>query len=238
MMIKVEDLKNLANLGGIGTLGNFEAKRDGNELKISVASADNTALVIARLTAEFDDDEDISIYANEEVFVKKYLDNFPSKIFINVKTSEDVVALSDDELTLYMPQLAPEVASKSTKSLDVNSLPPRPIRVSFLVKLLHRAIRAAEKLSEDVIKFDIKTNDINIKIRDRNKVNLSADFENPNSTEITFIFSINMLKRITEKASGEITFEFPENMSYPVGFSYEVGNIKVNGFVVGRVYDD
>lgn len=238
MMIKVEDFKNLACLGGIGTLGNFEAKRDGNELKISVASADNTALVIARVIAEFDEDEEVSIYANEEVLIKKYLDNYPTKIFVNVKTTDDVVAISDDELTLYMPQIAPEVAAKSTKSLDIDNLPPRPIKVTFPVKSLHRAIKVADKLAEPVIRFEIKENDINIKIREKDEVKLSADFENPNSTEITFIFSTNILKRITEKANKDITFEFPENNGHPVGFFYEVGNIKVNGFVMGRVYDD
>lgn len=113
----------------------------------------NAVLITAKLPVSIDEGEEVKIYANADIFLKKYLDVF-DKTTLTIETNDDVVVMTDDNLTLYMPQISPEVAAMSTgrlkKELEFD------VKVTFPAKDFKRIYKAMNKLDEDSITFAIK----------------------------------------------------------------------------------
>lgn len=231
MIVEAEKLRKFVGIVGIGGLGNFEAKTQDGKLVASVVSATNAVLISAELPVSVDGDEEIKIYANADIFIKKYLEVFDKKTVLTIETNEDTVAITDENLTLYMPQIAPEVAAKNTR--QIRKEVKFDTKVIFPAKDYKRIRKAMEKLDENEIRFIVENGKLKITISEKAVLETDAEVS---GNGLERIFRKVVLDDALSYADGLITLEFnSQQVNHPVKFSYETSGISVEGFMMPLV---
>jgi len=229
MIVEADRLKKFVEIVGIGSLGNFEAGTEAGNLTSSVISASRAALVSVELSVGLDKDEEINIFANSDVFLK-YLSIFDTKAILSIETNDDVVAMTDENATLFlfMPQISSSIASKNTGSLKSDLT--FDSKVTFPAKDFIRIYKAMEKLEEDIIKFVAKDDKFEVLAGD--KIVLKTDAEVDGN--FTRLFRKAVLDDTLKHARGLISLEVnSQQQEYPVQFSYDIDDtFKVAGYMM------
>lgn len=232
MIVDLGRFKKFTELVGVGALGNFEAKGKDGYLTASVANSENSVMIRVNLPVQTDENEEIEIYANAELLVKRYLDVFNSKTQVTVSTNEDTIALRDENLTLYCPQIEPEIAKRNTKKIKRE--PEFKVKVTFPAKDIHKIYKAMDKLEESEVFFEIsdKTFDILVSTAKAVLTSKEAEVENPEGLKLKKVFRKRVIEQSILKAEKTVTLEFPKEVTHPVRFTFETDKIEVSGFMM------
>jgi hypothetical protein len=233
MQVNTDVMKQFNRIAGIGSMGNFEAKRVEDKLVASIATP--TVLIRAEMKSEFAGEEDFVMFASEGTFNEKYLSNFNGKDTLTISTNEDAILVSDGKLEMTMPQLAAEVAKKNTKEVaspkgvDFTNA----IKVTFPFDDMKKSLAIAKTLQEMFIQLTIGDD---LKFFICNKARLTSDAEisaRPEKEKTVFI-KLDTADFAFVGAKDLITLEVtPGEKLAPVKFSYTSGDsINVVGYFV------
>lgn len=254
MHVSVNTLKNFINVLGIAMNGDMVITRKPNENIIaSVTNTEKRVMITAFIAngkqVEYDLDESIEMCVNELDFRKRYLANFDEE-YVGVVTTDDLIVLSDDKLTVNVPQIDYEYASRSIPGKSIenikSSIPPREIVIAFDADDIQKFIKVAKNLNETIVRFTIPVEGeyINLSTDKRSKLEVHADIDNKYGEEFTVEFDINALEDSFAEAQLDITMgfvteqtkdQYGNDVLYPVTFDYITGKnteIDVSGLLI------
>jgi hypothetical protein len=234
MKITGEKFQKYNEIAGIGNMGNFEAKRDGNKLVAAVKSP--TVLIRAEMNAEFLEGEEFMMFVSRPTLNAKYLTNFNPKDILTVTSNEDVLSITDNKLTMTMPQLAEEVAKKTSsdakapKGIDYNGA----IKITFPYDDLAKVLKVAKTLQEMYVAMTVGT-DLKFSVKSKATLVSDAEITNAPASPKTMFIKMDTAELAFVGSKDLISFEVPntEKAAAPVKFSYSAGDsIIVNGYFV------
>lgn len=254
MHVSVNTLKNFINVLGIAMNGDMVITRKPNENIIaSVTNTEKRVMITAFIAngkqVEYDVDESVEMCVNELDFRKRYLANFDEE-YVGVVTTDDLIVLSDDKLTVNVPQIDYEYASRSIPGKSIedikSSIPPREIVIAFDADDIQKFIKVAKNLNETIVRFTIPVEGeyINLSTDKRSKLEVHADIDNKYGEEFTVEFDINALEDSFAEAQLDITMgfvteqtkdQYGNDVLYPVTFDYITGKnteIDVSGLLI------
>jgi hypothetical protein len=254
MHVSVNTLKNFINVLGIAMNGDMVITRKPNENIIaSVTNTEKRVMITAFIAngkqVEYDVDESVEMCINELDFRKRYLANFDEE-YVGVVTTDDLIVLSDDKLTVNVPQIDYEYASRSIPGKSIedikSSIPPREIVIAFDADDIQKFIKVAKNLNETIVRFTIPVEGeyINLSTDKRSKLEVHADIDNKYGEEFTVEFDINALEDSFAEAQLDITMgfvteqtkdQYGNDVLYPVTFDYITGKnteIDVSGLLI------
>jgi len=254
MHVSVTTLKNFINVLGIAMNGDMVITRKPNENIIaSVTNTEKRVMITAFIAngkqVEYDVDESVEMCINELDFRKRYLANFDEE-YVGVVTTDDLIVLSDDKLTVNVPQIDYEYASRSIPGKSIenikSSIPPREIVIAFDADDIQKFIKVAKNLNETIVRFTIPVEGeyINLSTDKRSKLEVHADIDNKYGEEFTVEFDINALEDSFAEAQLDITMgfvteqtkdQYGNDVLYPVTFDYITGKnteINVSGLLI------
>lgn len=254
MHVSVNTLKNFINVLGIAMNGDMVITRKPNENIIaSVTNTEKRVMITAFIAngkqVEYDVDESVEMCINELDFRKRYLANFDEE-YVGVVTTDDLIVLSDDKLTVNVPQIDYEYASRSIPGKSIenikSSIPPREIVIAFDADDIQKFIKVAKNLNETIVRFTIPVEGeyINLSTDKRSKLEVHADIDNKYGEEFTVEFDINALEDSFAEAQLDITMgfvteqtkdQYGNDVLYPVTFDYITGKnteINVSGLLI------
>ena len=254
MHVSVNTLKNFINVLGIAMNGDIVITRKPNENIIaSVTNTEKRVMITAFIAngkqVEYDVDESVEMCINELDFRKRYLANFDEE-YVGVVTTDDLIVLSDDKLTVNVPQIDYEYASRSIPGKSIenikSSIPPREIVIAFDADDIQKFIKVAKNLNETIVRFTIPVEGeyINLSTDKRSKLEVHADIDNKYGEEFTVEFDINALEDSFAEAQLDITMgfvteqtkdQYGNDVLYPVTFDYITGKnteIDVSGLLI------
>lgn len=254
MHVSVNTLKNFINVLGIAMNGDMVITRKPNENIIaSVTNTEKRVMITAFIAngkqVEYDVDESVEMCINELDFRKRYLANFDEE-YVGVVTTDDLIVLSDDKLTVNVPQIDYEYASRSIPGKSIenikSSIPPREIVITFDADDIQKFIKVAKNLNETIVRFTIPVEGeyINLSTDKRSKLEVHADIDNKYGEEFTVEFDINALEDSFAEAQLDITMgfvteqtkdQYGNDVLYPVTFDYITGKnteIDVSGLLI------
>lgn len=254
MHVSVTTLKNFINVLGIAMNGDMVITRKPNENIIaSVTNTEKRVMITAFIAngkqVEYDVNESIEMCINELDFRKRYLANFDEE-YVGVVTTDDLIVLSDDKLTVNVPQIDYEYASRSIPGKSIenikSSIPPREIVIAFDADDIQKFIKVAKNLNETIVRFTIPEEGeyINLSTDKRSKLEVHADIDNKYGEEFTVEFDINALEDSFAEAQLDITMgfvteqtkdQYGNDVLYPVTFDYITGKnteIDVSGLLI------
>ena len=233
MKVNADVFKKYNEIAGIGSMGNFEAKRVENKLVAAIRSP--TVLLKAEMGAEFVGNEAFVIYVSRMTLNDKYLTNFNPKDVLTITSNEDVLSITDNKLTMTMPQLSPEVAKKNT----AETMQPKganfegAIKITFPFDDLSKILKVAKTMQEMYVSMVVGSD---LKFGVKSKANLVSDAEIANAPESpkTLYIKMDTAEMAFIGAKDLVTFEIPNiEKVAPVKFSYSAGDsITVTGFFV------
>jgi phosphoribosylanthranilate isomerase len=161
-----------------------------------------------------------------------------------------LIVLSDDKLTVNVPQIDYEYASRSIPGKSIenikSSIPPREIVIAFDADDIQKFIKVAKNLNETIVRFTIPEEGeyINLSTDKRSKLEVHADIDNKYGEEFTVEFDINALEDSFAEAQLDITMgfvteqtkdQYGNDVLYPVTFDYITGKnteIDVSGLLI------
>lgn len=254
MHVSVNTLKNFINVLGIAMNGDMVITRKPNENIIaSVTNTEKRVMITAFIAngkqVEYDVDESVEMCINELDFRKRYLANFDEE-YVGVVTTDDLIVLSDDKLTVNVPQIDYEYASRSIPGKSIenikSSIPPREIVIAFDADDIQKFIKVVKNLNETIVRFTIPVEGeyINLSTDKRSKLEVHADIDNKYGEEFTVEFDINALEDSFTEAQLDITMgfvteqtkdQYGNDVLYPVTFDYITGKnteINVSGLLI------
>lgn len=254
MHVSVNTLKNFINVLGIAMNGDMVITRKPNENIIaSVTNTEKRVMITAFIAngkqVEYDVDESVEMCINELDFRKRYLANFDEE-YVGVVTTDDLIVLSDDKLTVNVPQIDYEYASRSIPGKSIenikSSIPPREIVIAFDADDIQKFIKVAKNLNETIVRFTIPVEGeyINLSTDKRSKLEVHADIDNKYGEGFTVEFDINALEDSFAEAQLDITMgfvteqtkdQYGNDVLYPVTFDYITGKnteINVSGLLI------
>lgn len=254
MHVSVNTLKNFINVLGIAMNGDMVITRKPNENIIaSVTNTEKRVMITAFIAngkqVEYDVDESVEMCINELDFRKRYLANFDEE-YVGVVTTDDLIVLSDDKLTVNVPQIDYEYASRSIPGKSIedikSSIPPREIVIAFDADDIQKFIKVVKNLNETIVRFTIPVEGeyINLSTDKRSKLEVHADIDNKYGEEFTVEFDINALEDSFAEAQLDITMgfvteqtkdQYGNDVLYPVTFDYITGKnteINVSGLLI------
>lgn len=254
MHVSVNTLKNFINVLGIAMNGDMVITRKPNENIIaSVTNTEKRVMITAFIAngkqVEYDVDESVEMCINELDFRKRYLANFDEE-YVGVVTTDDLIVLSDDKLTVNVPQIDYEYASRSIPGKSIedikSSIPPREIVIAFDADDIQKFIKVAKNLNETIVRFTIPVEGeyINLSTDKRSKLEVHADIDNKYGEEFTVEFDIDALEDSFAEAQLDITMgfvteqtkdQYGNDVLYPVTFDYITGKnteINVSGLLI------
>jgi len=254
MHVSVTTLKNFINVLGIAMNGDMVITRKPNENIIaSVTNTEKRVMITAFIAngkqVEYDVNESVEMCINELDFRKRYLANFDEE-YVGVVTTDDLIVLSDDKLTVNVPQIDYEYASRSIPGKSIenikSSIPPREIVIAFDADDIQKFIKVAKNLNETIVRFTIPVEGeyINLSTDKRSKLEVHADIDNKYGEEFTVEFDINALEDSFAEAQLDITMgfvteqtkdQYGNDVLYPVTFDYITGKnseINVSGLLI------
>lgn len=254
MHVSVNTLKNFINVLGIAMNGDMVITRKPNENIIaSVTNTEKRVMITAFIAngkqVEYDVNESVEMCINELDFRKRYLANFDEE-YVGVVTTDDLIVLSDDKLTVNVPQIDYEYASRSIPGKSIenikSSIPPREIVIAFDADDIQKFIKVAKNLNETIVRFTIPVEGeyINLSTDKRSKLEVHADIDNKYGEEFTVEFDINALEDSFAEAQLDITMgfvteqtkdQYGNDVLYPVTFDYITGKnteIDVSGLLI------
>jgi hypothetical protein len=254
MHVSVTTLKNFINVLGIAMNGDMVITRKPNENIIaSVTNTEKRVMITAFIAngkqVEYDVNESVEMCINELDFRKRYLANFDEE-YVGVVTTDDLIVLSDDKLTVNVPQIDYEYASRSIPGKSIenikSSIPPREIVIVFDADDIQKFIKVAKNLNETIVRFTIPEEGeyINLSTDKRSKLEVHADIDNKYGEEFTVEFDINALEDSFAEAQLDITMgfvteqtkdQYGNDVLYPVTFDYITGKnteIDVSGLLI------
>lgn len=254
MHVSVNTLKNFINVLGIAMNGDMVITRKPNENIIaSVTNTEKrvmiTAFIVNGKQVEYDVNESVEMCINELDFRKRYLANFDEE-YVGVVTTDDLIVLSDDKLTVNVPQINYEYASRSIPGKSIedikSSIPPREIVIAFDADDIQKFIKVVKNLNETIVRFTIPVEGeyINLSTDKRSKLEVHADIDNKYGEEFTVEFDINALEDSFTEAQLDITMgfvteqtkdQYGNDVLYPVTFDYITGKnteINVSGLLI------
>lgn len=254
MHVSVNTLKNFINVLGIAMNGDMVIIRKPNENIIaSVTNTEKRVMITAFIAngkqVEYDVDESVEMCINELDFRKRYLANFDEE-YVGVVTTDDLIVLSDDKLTVNVPQIDYEYASRSIPGKSIedikSSIPPREIVIAFDADDIQKFIKVAKNLNETIVRFTIPVEGeyINLSTDKRSKLEVHADIDNKYGEEFTVEFDIDALEDSFAEAQLDITMgfvteqtkdQYGNDVLYPVTFDYITGKnteINVSGLLI------
>jgi len=254
MYVSVNTLKNFINVLGIAMNGDMVITRKPNENIIaSVTNTEKRVMITAFIAngkqVEYDVNESVEMCINELDFRKRYLANFDEE-YVGVVTTDDLIVLSDDKLTVNVPQIDYEYASRSIPGKSIenikSSIPPREIVIAFDADDIQKFIKVAKNLNETIVRFTIPVEGeyINLSTDKRSKLEVHADIDNKYGEEFTVEFDINALEDSFAEAQLDITMgfvteqtkdQYGNDVLYPVTFDYITGKnseINVSGLLI------
>jgi len=254
MHVSVNTLKNFINVIGIAMNGDMVITRKPNENIIaSVTNTEKRVMITAFIAngkqVEYDVDVSVEMCINELDFRKRYLANFDEE-YVGVVTTDDLIVLSDDKLTVNVPQIDYEYASRSIPGKSIedikSSIPPREIVIAFDADDIQKFIKVAKNLNETIVRFTIPVEGeyINLSTDKRSKLEVHADIDNKYGEEFTVEFDINALEDSFAEAQLDITMgfvteqtkdQYGNDVLYPITFDYITGKnteINVSGLII------
>lgn len=254
MRINVTTLKNFINVLGIAMNGDMVITRKPNENIIAhVTNTEKRVMITAFIAngkqVEYDDNESIMMCINELDFKKRYLANFDEE-FVGVVTTDDLIVLADDKLTVNVPQIDYEYASRSIPGKSIEDIkaiiPPRNIVIAFDADDIKKFIKVTKNLGETVVCFTIPEEGEYIKLSTdkRSKLEVHADIDNRYGKEFIIEISIDALEDAFAEAQLDITMgfvteqtkdQYGNDVLYPVTFDYITGKnteINVSGLLI------
>lgn len=254
MHVSVNTLKNFINVLGIAMNGDMVITRKPNENIIaSVTNTEKRVMITAFIAngkqVEYDVNESVEMCINELDFRKRYLANFDEE-YVGVVTTDDLIVLSDDKLTVNVPQIDYEYASRSIPGKSIenikSSIPPREIVIAFDADDIQKFIKVAKNLNETIVRFTIPVEGeyINLSTDKRSKLEVHADIDNKYGEEFTVEFDINALEDSFAEAQLDITMgfvteqtkdQYGNDVLYPITFDYITGKnteIDVSGLLI------
>lgn len=254
MHVSVNTLKNFINVLGIAMNGDMVIIRKPDENIIaSVTNTEKRVMITAFIAngkqVEYDVDESVEMCINELDFRKRYLANFDEE-YVGVVTTDDLIVLSDDKLTVNVPQIDYEYASRSIPGKSIedikSSIPPREIVIAFDADDIQKFIKVAKNLNETIVRFTIPVEGeyINLSTDKRSKLEVHADIDNKYGEEFTVEFDIDALEDSFAEAQLDITMgfvteqtkdQYGNDVLYPVTFDYITGKnteINVSGLLI------
>lgn len=254
MRINVTTLKNFINVLGIAMNGDMVITRKKDENIIaSVTNTEKRVMITAFIAngkqVEYDVDESVEMCINELDFKKRYLANFDGE-YVGVVTTDDLIVLSDDKLTVNVPQIDYEYASRSIPGKSIenikSSIPPREIVIAFDADDIQKFIKVAKNLGETVVSFTIPEEGeyIYLSTEKRSKLEVHADIDNKYGEEFVVDISINALEDSFANAQLDITMgfvteqqkdQYGNDVLFPITFDYITGKnteINVSGLLI------
>ena len=254
MRINVTTLKNFINVLGIAMNGDMVITRKKDEnITASVTNTEKRVMITAFIAkgkqVEYDVDESVEMCINELDFKKRYLANFDEE-YVGVVTSDDVITLSYDKLTVNVPQIDYEYASRSIPGKSIenikSSIPPREIVIAFDADDIQKFIKVAKNLGETVVSFTIPEEGeyIYLSTEKRSKLEVHADIDNKYGEEFVVDISINALEDSFANAQLDITMgfvteqqkdQYGNDVLFPITFDYITGKnteINVSGLLI------